>query len=275
MKAIDRLYDYLAVKGLRPTSLEAASGLSRGYLSVQRRRSADMGESAMNKITDYCPDLSPEWLLTGRGPMLRRTEQPYAPSPAVFTPGVHAEPSVNTPPITLPQSSDRTSDSDSRTTTPPPGTTTQIFPLRADRPVARQRIPIYDMEATAGLVSLFTDDYAQQTIDQIELSSLPHCDGGLRIVGDSMDPILRPGDIVLYKQIHDIPGSLFWGEIYLVSFELDGDEYVTVKYIRKSERPGNIVLASQNPAHQPMEIELCRIRALAFVKASIRIHAMH
>lgn len=185
------------------------------------------------------------------------------------------EPSVNAPQVPFPQPSGQSLNSRSRTDSPQSETIPQIFPLCADRPVARQRIPIYDMEATAGLVSLFTDDYAQQTIDQIELSSLPRCDGGLRIVGDSMDPILRPGDIVLYKQIQDIPGSLFWGEIYLVSFKMDGEEYVTVKYTRKSDRPGHIVLASQNPAHQPMEIELSRIRTLAFVKASIRVHAMH
>lgn len=71
MKAIDRLYDYLTVKGQKPTSVEKAIGLSNGYLSVQKKRQADIGEGMMNKIIDYCRDINPEWLLTGNGNMLR------------------------------------------------------------------------------------------------------------------------------------------------------------------------------------------------------------
>lgn len=71
MKAIDRLYEYLAIKGLKPTAVEKAMGLSNGYLSVQKKRQADIGEGMMNKIIDYCRDINPEWLLTGYGTMLR------------------------------------------------------------------------------------------------------------------------------------------------------------------------------------------------------------
>lgn len=71
MKAIDRLYDYLAIKGLKPTSVEKAIGLSNGYFSAQKKRQADIGEGMMNKIIDYCRDINPEWLLTGKGNMLR------------------------------------------------------------------------------------------------------------------------------------------------------------------------------------------------------------
>ncbi len=71
MKAIERLYEYLETKGIRPTNFERKIGLSSGYLSVQRKRKADMGESILIKISDNCHDLSMEWLLTGVGPMLR------------------------------------------------------------------------------------------------------------------------------------------------------------------------------------------------------------
>lgn len=69
MKAIERLYLYLELKGIRPTALEKEVGLSNGYLSIQRKRNADMGEAAMCKILDYCRQLSPIWLLTGVGDM--------------------------------------------------------------------------------------------------------------------------------------------------------------------------------------------------------------
>lgn len=71
MKAIDRLYQYLDSKGVKPTNFEKELGLSNGYLSSQKKRNADTGESILIKITDYCRDISIDWLLTGRGEMLR------------------------------------------------------------------------------------------------------------------------------------------------------------------------------------------------------------
>lgn len=74
MKAIDRFYEYLAEKSLKPTTIEKEIGLSNGYLSAQKKRSADMGEGMMLKVIDYFRDINPMWLLTGEGSMLR-TEQ--------------------------------------------------------------------------------------------------------------------------------------------------------------------------------------------------------
>lgn len=71
MKAIDRLYEYFNLKNIKPTAFEKEVGLSNGYLGTQKKRNADIGESILIKIVDYCLDLSIEWLLTGHGEMLR------------------------------------------------------------------------------------------------------------------------------------------------------------------------------------------------------------
>ena len=89
-----------------------------------------------------------------------------------------------------------------------------------------------------------------------------------------MYPLLKSGDIVLYKQLHDIR-DIFWGDMYLLSVEIDGEEYITVKYVRQSEREGFVRLVSENPLHADKEVEIDRIRAIALVKASIRMNAMH
>ena len=68
--------------------------------------------------------------------------------------------------------------------------------------------------------------------------------------------------------------NIFWGDMYLISIDIDGEEYITVKYIQKSERPGCIKLVSQNQHHADKDIEVERIRALAFVKASIRMNSI-
>lgn len=78
MKAIERLYKYIEFKGFKPTNFEKKAGLSSGYLSIQKKRNADIGETALNKINDYCRDLNLEWLLTGNGKMIKESEPKYS-----------------------------------------------------------------------------------------------------------------------------------------------------------------------------------------------------
>lgn len=70
MKIIDRLFQYLDYKGVKPTRFEKNIGLSNGYLGQQHKRKADLGESIINKIIDNCLDLSVIWLITGKGEMI-------------------------------------------------------------------------------------------------------------------------------------------------------------------------------------------------------------
>lgn len=151
----------------------------------------------------------------------------------------------------------------------------ETFRLKSDSAMENQHIPLYDIEAVAGLVPLFQDSKAQQPIDHISIPHLPKCDGAVYVTGDSMYPLLKSGDIVLYKEINDIRNEIFWGEMYLLSIDMSGEEYITVKYIQKAEKEGFVRLVSQNKHHQDKDVELSKIKALALVKASIRINAMH
>lgn len=151
----------------------------------------------------------------------------------------------------------------------------EAFKLKTDRELENQQIPLYDIEAIAGLVPLFQDSKSQDPIDHISIPHLPKCDGAVYVTGDSMYPLLKSGDIVLYKEIHDVANEIFWGEMYLLGIDMSGEEYVTVKYIQKSEIPGCVRLVSQNKHHQDKDVELSKIKALALVKASIRINSMN
>ncbi len=125
------------------------------------------------------------------------------------------------------------------------------------------------------MVPLFQDSKSQDPIDHISIPHLPKCDGAVYVTGDSMYPLLKSGDIVLYKEIHDVANEIFWGEMYLLGIDMSGEEYVTVKYIQKSEIQGCVRLVSQNKHHQDKDVEISKIKALALVKASIRINSMN
>lgn len=147
------------------------------------------------------------------------------------------------------------------------------FTKRTDNTIPMQSVPLYNIEGTAGLVPLFVNKSSNKPIDYIHIPNLPKCDGAIYIVGDSMYPLLKSGDIILYKQINSID-DIFWGDMYLLSVDIDGEEYVTVKYIQKSEKENCVKLVSQNTHHADKDVEISRIRALAFVKASIRMNSI-
>ncbi|MFC4746717.1 S24 family peptidase [Flavobacterium branchiicola] len=139
---------------------------------------------------------------------------------------------------------------------------------------ASQEIPLYDLEAVAGLRELFSSGEPQRILDTIKIPNLPKCDGAISVTGDSMYPLLKSGDIILYKETEF--ENIFFGEMYLLSVKLnDWEEYITVKYVQKSEQGQDYVkLVSQNSHHQPKDIHISKISALALIKASIRINTM-
>ena len=147
------------------------------------------------------------------------------------------------------------------------------FIRRTDRTLPMQSVPLYNIEGTAGLVPLFTGQNPVRPVDYIHIPNLPKCDGAIYIVGDSMYPLLKSGDIVLYKKMNSID-DIFWGDMYLLSIDIDGEEYITVKYIQKSQHDGCIKLVSQNPHHADKDVSIDRVKALAFIKASIRMNSM-
>ena len=129
-------------------------------------------------------------------------------------------------------------------------------------------VALYDITAAANLRTLLANKH-QHVVGRIQIPSVPLCDGAVYISGDSMYPILKSGDIVGFKELSSF-NSVIYGEMYLVSFMIDGDEYLAVKYVNRSEKEGCIKLVSYNPHHDPMDIPFAAINAMAIVKFSIR-----
>lgn len=88
-----------------------------------------------------------------------------------------------------------------------------------------------------------------------------------------MYPILKSGDIVLYKEVPHMD-SIIYGEMYLVDFTLNGDYHLVVKYLKRSTINEHVQLVSYNSHHDPLDIPLSGVRGLALIKASIRFNTM-
>ena len=152
---------------------------------------------------------------------------------------------------------------------------TQIFhPKGTEKTEEEGVITLYDVEAAANLKSLF-DNKDQNILGQINIPNIPKCDGAVYVKGDSMYPLLKSGDIVAYKEVPLEMSHIFFGEMYLVSIDLDGDEYLNVEYVKNKKKGEDwIKLVSYNQNHQPKDFPLSSVRAMALVKLSIRMNTM-
>ena len=149
----------------------------------------------------------------------------------------------------------------------------KTFELRTDRKVERQEIPLFDISAAAGLVEIFQDT-GQDPVNFLTIPDLPPVDGAVYVRGNSMYPLLKSGDIIIYKKVEPAADRILWGQIYLLSYTLGSDSYTVVKYVKRAEKEGHIRLVSYNDFYEPVEIPASSVTALALVKASITFLTM-
>lgn len=129
-------------------------------------------------------------------------------------------------------------------------------------------IPLYNLNASAGLSSLFAS--GGELLGNISVPNMPKCDGAVYVIGDSMYPLLKGGDIIAYNIVHSLE-FVQMGEIYIIQMENDGDTQIVVKYINKSEKgDGYYKLVSYNKNCDPKDIPIEWVKAIARVTLSIR-----
>jgi phage repressor protein C with HTH and peptisase S24 domain len=147
-----------------------------------------------------------------------------------------------------------------------------IYKNKTDINLTKQQIPLYQVEAIAGVTPIFTDLNQQEPYDYLHIPNAPKCDGAIYATGDSMYPLIKSGDIIAYKIITDLQNDIYWGQMYILYIEIAGDLFRTVKYVKKGNLEDTILLVSVNKHHEDKEVKLSKVKAMAQVKLSIRIN---
>ena len=68
---VERIVKYLESKGIAVSAFEREAGLGNATLSRASRNGTAIGTDKLEKIFSMCEDLSPLWIITGEGPMLK------------------------------------------------------------------------------------------------------------------------------------------------------------------------------------------------------------
>lgn len=129
---------------------------------------------------------------------------------------------------------------------------------------AMQGTPVYDIDVTAGcrsLCELFGETNPVGTINIPGISQGAHI---VKVRGDSMCPRINNGGYVAIRPIRDMK-NIFWGQIYVVELE----EFRLVKYLRRHHDQKFVILHSDNPDYDDMEVLRSDIRALYLVEAIV------
>jgi len=240
---------YLEYKGLNDNKVTIETGISNGLIGKARKRGS-LSQENISKILYTYKDLDANWLLTGRGQMIQ--------NPDDVEQWIYDDLEAN--------SKNEITENKA-----------QIFKMKTDRVVQKQSVPLYDIQASATVASLFLDINNEKPVDYITIPNLPKCDGAIYVNGDSMYPLLKSGDIIMYKKLSNHINNIFWGEMYLaLVVNDDGDEFIMIKWVQKSKKGADFIkLVSENMLHQPKDFHLSSIKGLALIKASVRVNSMY
>ncbi len=140
--------------------------------------------------------------------------------------------------------------------------------LSTDAAAPQTGIPVYDVDATAGSASGRNELFATENI--VGWVNLPNMSPNCRIVrvsGDSMAPVIMDGDFVAVREVSN-PTQIYWGQIYVVQL----DDFRLVKYLRRHTDPNMVVLRSENPNYDDMDVRRTDIHEMLLVQHILHIN---
>lgn len=134
------------------------------------------------------------------------------------------------------------------------------FP-RSSTPRMSDGAPVYNIDVTAGttpLARMFTDE---RIVGRVYLPGLNPDLPIVRVSGDSMQPRLSPGCYISIRPVRP-DATISWGQIYVVVLA----DFRVVKYVRRHPDPAKVILHSENPRYDDIEVLRSDIEGLYLVE---------
>lgn len=234
-----RLSTWLQYKGLNANSAAQQMGYTNASKIYKLLQGTSPGFDTIVEFLTTWPDLSPDWLLLGSGPMVRGDSGGAAPLPGRAAAAGKRPPAVNSG---------------------------QVLTITVDN-AGNENTELVPVQAQAG--------YGVQHNEAVYLQDLPKYripgfeNGTYRafeVAGDSMEPTLNHRDIAVCSYV-DNWRLLVPGDVYVVVT----DESVMLKRIheRITDLAGEVMLHSDNPHRKPYAMDRADITQLWRVRGYI------
>jgi hypothetical protein len=260
-----RILQFVDTLGISKRDFYAATGISRGTLES----STGITEDTIAKVFATYPDLSPMWVVLGKGEMLNNQ------NPGEKSCNLNCNPNCNpteekTEKSILGLDLGTSSLGLAVVNTPPSSSVcepdieygrkvsvklskeqTRIPELLTEQ--TRTSVPFYNLPVSAGQLAVLESEIFHQTEPDgfVELSVFEGCEAVFPITGISMEPIISSGDWIGIKTIDNLSHSwefLQTGAIYLIITR----EERMIKFIEKASDEDFIVCKSPN--YSPFKI---------------------
>lgn len=226
----DKIFAFLKKKGISKTEFYAETGIESSNFKGKNKESLP-GSAMLVKILTKYPELSADWLLTGRGEMLKTNST-----------------LTDTPPDEQPHVSDKD--------------TKKVWIAQENE----QGIPLIPFSAMAGALrgELAALEYE---CEHYIVPAFSDADFLMPVKGNSMTPTYLSGDIVACRKV-PMTGIFFqWNKPYV----LDTTQGAIIKRVKPGSDKQHVLIVSDNKDYDPYELPYEDIYAVALVIGIIRL----
>lgn len=231
----ERLEKIAAFDSLSIRRFEEKCGLKRGNISNMSNESS-IGSDKLSKIIDTYSSIDIEWLLTGKGDMLKNETILPAQNATCTVSSVGKE--------TREISTSQLKKADNSTKGIP------LIPLHAMAGALRGEISVLEYECEQYVVPAFKG-----------------ADFLIPVKGNSMNPTYQSGDIVACQRTPMASVFFQWNKPYV----LDTAQGAIIKRIRPGQDDEHVQIVSDNTDYLPFELHKSEIYAVALVIGIIRL----
>lgn len=248
----ERILQFVETLNVSKRDFYSQIGVSRGTLEAN----TGITEDIVAKFIAKYPGISPDWLLTGNGPMLK--------SGSVIQRGANNISISGSNNGVVGQMNGGTIISGGRNTNI--GNVHNIHGGERYKVSEKQNdvsdgvggVPYYDVDFIGGMDTVENDQTTDPTY-YIHFQQYAKAECWVNVTGRSMEPLINHGDMIALKRIEDWNTYLLYGEVYAIVT----DEYRTIKYVRKSAKGDDYLrLIPANPDFDEQDVPKSVVRGV-------------
>lgn len=237
MKPIERVKEIIRYYGLSISGFEKKTQMSNNSIQIAIKRTASLKDDTLNNILRAFPDISPEWLLTGKTTMFRK-DNLYQSTPQNSvtneTTGNYPTPDkdVNFDSVSLKNAT--------------------LIPLISETAFAKIKYK--------ALIA------SEHIIEKYHIPAFKDVDFLVTVNGNTMSPKYNSGDLVACKRV-PIDSFLQWNRIYIISTT----QGLLIKRIKEGKDEDHLLAIPENPEFLPFQLHKREINAIAISVGVIHI----